>query len=64
MHFIIKSYNMNRRHFLRNAGMAATMPMLPGTQEKIYAQPGDLNSVYKKLDEILKRPVFRKELFP
>ena len=54
----------NRRNFLKKTGMAAALPLLPGTLTSSEQRSGALNPAYKKLDEILKRPVFRKEFFP
>ncbi len=57
-------FRPNRRNFLKKAGMAAALPLLPGTMEVSREQSGALNPAYKKLDEILEKPVFRKEFFP
>ncbi len=50
----------NRRKFISTsiaAGFATTMPSLSGQDE-------NLKDKYTRLDEILKKPVFKKELFP
>jgi L-alanine-DL-glutamate epimerase-like enolase superfamily enzyme len=54
----------NRRNFLKNTGMAAALPLLPGALSKFHPQSDKINQLYIKLDEILKGPVFRKDLFP
>ena len=55
---------LTRRRFIKNTGMAAAIPLIPVASE-MYKPPLDtINPAYKKLDEILKKPVFRKEFFP
>jgi L-alanine-DL-glutamate epimerase-like enolase superfamily enzyme len=57
-------FRTSRRIFLKKTGMAAAWPFLPGITGVSKEQSGALNPAYKKLDEILKTPVFRKEFFP
>jgi len=55
---------INRRIFLKNSGIAAALPLFPGVLPGNDKQSDKINQAYKKLDEILKKPVFRKDLFP
>jgi len=55
---------INRRIFLKNSGIAAALPLFPGVLRGKDTQSDKINQAYKKLDEILKKPVFRKDLFP
>jgi len=60
----------NRRKFISSAvagGLgAATLPLqsFGSSKEKAAASETDLNVRYGYLDEVLKKPIFRKELFP
>ncbi|QHW00119.1 mandelate racemase/muconate lactonizing enzyme family protein [Spirosoma endbachense] len=59
----------NRRHFLSSAmagglGMAGSVAALGGDGHSDAPKPLDLKARYAKLDEALKRPVLKKELFP
>jgi L-alanine-DL-glutamate epimerase-like enolase superfamily enzyme len=54
---------INRRHFIKNTGLAAALPLLPGASAEFKSRTEELNPVYKRLDEILAQPVFRKEFF-
>lgn len=57
----MKNHKTSRRKFIRNSAMAASLPLLScGT---VSGKPAS-NPDYEKLDEILKKPVFRKEFFP
>jgi L-alanine-DL-glutamate epimerase-like enolase superfamily enzyme len=60
----MNQFRTNRRNFLKKTGMAAALPLLPGITAVSKAQSVALNPAYQKLDEILKKPVFRKEFFP
>ena len=54
-------YKTNRRSFIRNTTMAATLPLIScGSGTLKHLSDPD----YGRLDEILKQPVFRKEFFP
>ncbi|MGI8637135.1 MAG: mandelate racemase/muconate lactonizing enzyme family protein, partial [Segetibacter sp.] len=57
----------NRRKFLASAfvtGLGAGLPSASGAASKFKNQyQNNLDSTYKKLDEILNQPVFKKELF-
>jgi L-alanine-DL-glutamate epimerase-like enolase superfamily enzyme len=67
--------HMNRRHFVARAGSGALAALLPVSALRAEAQsqrPGgldrspnreDVHATYTALDEILKKPVFRRELF-
>jgi len=58
----------NRRQFIAAGlagGVAATVPALSyGSQARTLGSAGALNPRYPVLDEILSRPVLKKELFP
>ncbi len=58
----------NRRKFLASTfvtGLGAGLPFTSGAGTKFKNRyPTNLDSAFKKLDEILKQPVFKKELFP
>jgi L-alanine-DL-glutamate epimerase-like enolase superfamily enzyme len=62
----------NRRNFLISAlagGVAASLPMVSQAADKKSASVSpmrreELEARYAKLDEVLKRPVFKRELFP
>lgn len=56
----------NRRKFISTAvagGLAASMPLSSNGQAMPSAVSEIIHEKYKKLDEILKQPVFKKELF-
>jgi L-alanine-DL-glutamate epimerase-like enolase superfamily enzyme len=56
----------NRRKFISTAitgGLASTLPLSSGGQSKQVDELGSIQENYAKLDEILKQPVFKKELF-
>ena len=56
----------NRRKFIGAAitgGLAAALPGVSRGSESAN-RPADLRSNYTKLDEVLRQPVFKKELFP
>jgi L-alanine-DL-glutamate epimerase-like enolase superfamily enzyme len=60
----------SRRNFLVSAlsgGAAATLPLLArgaGRKPSSSIRPDELEARYAKLDEALKQPVFKRELFP
>ena len=59
----------NRRNFLVSAlsgGVAATLPSLAraAIRKPASIRPEELEALYAKLDEALKQPVFKRELFP
>ena len=57
----------NRRQFIGTAlagGLAAALPLSSRGSETAKPVPGAINPNYKRLDEILKQPVFRREYFP
>ncbi len=57
----MNQHKTNRRGFIRNTTMAATLPLIScGSGTLKHLSDPD----YGRLDEILKQPVFRKELFP
>lgn len=57
----MKDFKTSRRKFIRNSSMAAALPFISfGSKTPM---PG-LNPDYKRLDEILKQPILRKEYFP
>jgi L-alanine-DL-glutamate epimerase-like enolase superfamily enzyme len=64
------SMNTNRRGFISSAvagGLGvASLPLSSygGDIRSHSAMPNDLQGRYNKLDEVVKRPIFRKELFP
>ena len=56
----------NRRHFISTAvsgGLAATVPLSSCSQSDSTNSLTTIKDNYEKLDQILKQPVFRKELF-
>ncbi|MCK4922262.1 MAG: mandelate racemase/muconate lactonizing enzyme family protein [Bacteroidales bacterium] len=56
----------NRRHFISTAitgGLATTLPLSSCSQSDSINSPA-VKANYEKLDQILRKPVFRKELFP
>jgi len=56
----------NRREFLTTAvsgGIAATLPLSACKRSGSVISPTAVKEKYEKLDQILKQPVFRKELF-
>jgi len=56
----------NRRQFLSNAvtgGIAATLPLSACIRSDSINSNPTLKDRYEMLDQILKQPVFRKELF-
>ena len=56
----------NRRHFISTAvsgGLAATVPLSSCSQSDSINSLTAIKDNYEKLDQILKQPVFRKELF-
>jgi L-alanine-DL-glutamate epimerase-like enolase superfamily enzyme len=56
----------NRRQFISTAvsgGLAATVPLSSCSQSDSFNSSTALKEKYDKLDQILKQPVFRKELF-
>ena len=54
---------MNRRVFIKSTSLAAAVPLLPAPA-KFHVQSGINNPAYKRLDEILAKPVFKKDFFP
>jgi hypothetical protein len=57
----------SRRHFLTSVlktGLAATLPLSACRSDDRNIIYNEVNSNYAKLDEIIKNPVFRRELFP
>lgn len=56
----------NRRKFISNTiigGLAASLPLSSGSQTVASSVSNTLKDKYTRLDEILKQPVFKKELF-
>jgi L-alanine-DL-glutamate epimerase-like enolase superfamily enzyme len=56
----------NRRQFISTAitgGLAATLPLSSNAQETHFNSPDIVKENYARLDEILKQPLFKKELF-
>lgn len=56
----------NRRKFISTAitgGLAASLPLSSGSQTVASSVSNTLKDKYTRLDEILKQPVFKKELF-
>ncbi len=56
----------NRRQFIATAltgGLAATLPQSSCRRASKIKDPDTLKTIYSSLDQILKRPVFKKELF-
>jgi L-alanine-DL-glutamate epimerase-like enolase superfamily enzyme len=57
----------NRRQFISTAvsgGLVATLPLSSCSRRDSVNSPNALQEKYARLDQILKQPVFRKELFP
>ena len=57
----------NRRHFISTAvtgGIAATLPLSACSRDHSASHPEAMAERYHKLDQILRQPVFRQELFP
>lgn len=54
----------SRRNFLRKAGVASALPFMHSFPVEKGSSSQIINPLYNKLDEILNKPVFRKELFP
>lgn len=56
----------NRRKFITTAiagGIATSLPLSSNSQNAAFSNSGTLKNKYTRLDEILKQPVFKKELF-
>jgi L-alanine-DL-glutamate epimerase-like enolase superfamily enzyme len=56
----------NRRKFISTAiagGIAASMPLSANNQTTVFSSSDTLKDRYIRLDEILKQPVFKKEMF-
>jgi L-alanine-DL-glutamate epimerase-like enolase superfamily enzyme len=59
--------NTRRRHFLKASlvgGLATALPLPSPGAEPAPPGPGSRNPRYAKLDEVLRQPVLRRELFP
>ena len=57
----------NRRHFISTAvtgGLAASIPLSSCGTDNTKPPPDVVSEKYQKLDQILLKPVFKKELFP